>query len=103
VRDEVEKRWRGAFEGLGREMGVDGEKIVWGLVDGFLLYWNEVSLVWDCEWVLLIWVDQDVIAQLDVRIFLRVPHDVLRKRRHERHGYHTAGKEVDVYPRMTEI
>jgi hypothetical protein len=22
---------------------------------------------------------------------LRVPHDVLAKRRHERHGYHTAG------------
>lgn len=29
---------------------------------------------------------------MDVRIFLRVPHDVLKKRRHERHGYHTAGK-----------
>ncbi|KAF7362119.1 Fumarate reductase [Mycena venus] len=27
---------------------------------------------------------------LDVRIYLRVPHDVLRARRHERHGYHTA-------------
>lgn len=36
---------------------------------------------------------QEVIDQLDVRIFLRVPEPVLRKRRHERHGYHTAGKQ----------
>jgi len=36
---------------------------------------------------------QDVVDQLDVRIMLRVPHDVLKKRRHERHGYHTAGKK----------
>lgn len=43
VRDEVEKRWRDAFEQLEREMEVDGERIIWGLVDGFLLYWNEVS------------------------------------------------------------
>ena len=35
---------------------------------------------------------QEVIDKLDVRIFLRVPHDVLKQRRHERHGYHTAGK-----------
>ncbi|KAK0486078.1 P-loop containing nucleoside triphosphate hydrolase protein [Armillaria novae-zelandiae] len=33
---------------------------------------------------------QEVIEQLDVRIFLRVPHDVLKERRHQRHGYHTA-------------
>lgn len=40
---------------------------------------------------------QDVIDQLDVRIFLRVPEDVLKKRRHERHGYHTAGKNMLVF------
>ena len=38
-----------------------------------------------------------MIDQLDVRIFLRVPHDVLKKRRHERHGYHTAGRDIDDY------
>lgn len=40
---------------------------------------------------------QDVIDQLDVRIMLRVPHDVLRQRRHERHGYHTAGTKYPCY------
>ena len=29
---------------------------------------------------------------LDHKFFLRVPHDVLKQRRHERHGYHTAGR-----------
>jgi nicotinamide/nicotinate riboside kinase len=42
VRDEVGKRWKDAFEQLETEMKEKGEKIVWGLVDGFLLYWNEV-------------------------------------------------------------
>ncbi|KIJ67470.1 hypothetical protein HYDPIDRAFT_84316 [Hydnomerulius pinastri MD-312] len=50
-----------------------GVYIKWRLVDGFLLYW-----------------DKEVIDQLDIRIFLRVPHDVLKERREERHGYHTA-------------
>jgi len=29
---------------------------------------------------------------------LRVPHDVLKQRRHERHGYHTAGKKFPCPP-----
>jgi len=32
------------------------------------------------------------VDQLDIRVFLRVPNDVLQRRRHERHGYHTAGE-----------
>ncbi|KAI0256448.1 P-loop containing nucleoside triphosphate hydrolase protein [Lactifluus subvellereus] len=48
-------------------------RIVWGLVDGFLLYW-----------------DQEVVDTLDTRIFLRVPYDVLKERRSERSGYATA-------------
>lgn len=73
---ELRDRWVNKFETLGRQRATAGdEEIVWGLVDGFLLYWHP-----------------EVIAQLDVRIYLRVPHDVLRARRHERHGYHTAGK-----------
>jgi len=63
------------FEEL-KKANAAGEQVVWGLVDGFLLYWHP-----------------EVIEQLDVRIMLRVPHDVLKKRRHERHGYHTAGKQ----------
>ncbi|KAF8170292.1 P-loop containing nucleoside triphosphate hydrolase protein [Mycena galopus ATCC 62051] len=76
IPEAVRDRWIARFESLhaqcaaGDDADVD---IVWGLVDGFLLYWHP-----------------EVIAQLDVRIFLRVPHDVLRARRHERHGYHTA-------------
>lgn len=35
--------------------------------------------------------EQDVRRQLDTRVILRVPHEVLRQRRDERHGYHTAG------------
>ncbi|KAJ7287751.1 P-loop containing nucleoside triphosphate hydrolase protein [Mycena rebaudengoi] len=71
---ELRDKWVHVFEGLKKQRQVEeGERIVWGLVDGFLLYWSP-----------------EVIEQLDVRIYLRVPHDVLRKRRHERHGYHTA-------------
>ena len=39
-------------------------------------------------------VGQDVVDKLDYRIFLRVPHDVLKQRRHDRHGYHTAGRNA---------
>jgi len=49
------------------------EEIQWVIVDGFLLYW-----------------DKEIADQLDISIFLRVPHDALKQRRHERHGYHTA-------------
>jgi len=72
VEDKVLEKWIKEFETIKQDRK-DNEKIIWGLVDGFLLYWNK-----------------DVFDQLDVRIMLRVPHDVLKKRRHERHGYHTA-------------
>ncbi|KAG5638790.1 hypothetical protein H0H81_010019 [Sphagnurus paluster] len=74
VEDDVRDRWIQVFEGIKKRRQQNGqERIIWGLVDGFLLYWN-----------------QEVIDLLDVRIYLRVPEEVLRKRRHERHGYHTA-------------
>jgi nicotinamide/nicotinate riboside kinase len=72
VDDKVREKWIKEFESIKQEKQ-ESESIIWGLVDGFLLYWNK-----------------DVIDQLDVRIILRVPHDVLKQRRHERHGYHTA-------------
>ncbi|KAI0288107.1 hypothetical protein BC826DRAFT_1093141 [Russula brevipes] len=50
-----------------------GARVVWGLVDGFLLYW-----------------DQEVVDTLDARVFLRVSRDVLKQRRGERSGYVTA-------------
>ncbi|KAK2467856.1 hypothetical protein APHAL10511_000151 [Amanita phalloides] len=55
------------------EFGALGKEVSWVIVDGFLLYW-----------------DTEVVEQLDTRILLRVPYDVLKQRRHERHGYHTA-------------
>jgi len=61
------------FEKLAAEQERKGVRVKWGLVDGFLLYW-----------------DKGIIDELDIHLFLRVPHDVLKHRRHERHGYHTA-------------
>ncbi|GAB1521319.1 ribosylnicotinamide kinase [Rhizoctonia solani] len=59
---EVEGRW-----------AAKGFKVTWALLDGFLLYW-----------------DKEIVEKLDVKIFIHVPEEVLRKRRYERHGYHTA-------------
>ncbi|KAF9564775.1 P-loop containing nucleoside triphosphate hydrolase protein [Agrocybe pediades] len=74
IDEAVREKWIAEFERLKQQLEARRhERIIWGLVDGFLLYWNK-----------------DVIEQLDVRIMLRVPHDVLKQRRHERHGYHTA-------------
>ncbi len=40
---------------------------------------------------------QEVVDTLDARIFLRVPYDVLKKRRSERSGYATAGRPHFLY------
>jgi len=69
----VIERWTEEFRRIGEEREKGGEKVTWVLLDGFLLYWN-----------------RDVVDQIDVRVLLRAPHDVLRQRRHERNGYHTA-------------
>jgi nicotinamide/nicotinate riboside kinase len=42
MQGETERRWGDAFERLEMEMRGEGQEIVWGLVDGFLLYWNQV-------------------------------------------------------------
>ncbi|KZP22146.1 P-loop containing nucleoside triphosphate hydrolase protein [Athelia psychrophila] len=57
-------RGGGVFEAAAAKLE---QEVVWGLVEGFLMYWHP-----------------DVVAQLDVRVFLRVPHDVLKQRRLER-------------------
>ncbi|KAG0702970.1 hypothetical protein DFH29DRAFT_1044387 [Suillus ampliporus] len=59
----------------------DNINIVWGLVDGFLLYWN-----------------QELIEQLDVRIFLRVPLKTLESRRKARQVYITSKGDAWVDP-----
>ncbi|KAI0076154.1 P-loop containing nucleoside triphosphate hydrolase protein [Panus rudis PR-1116 ss-1] len=73
VDSETVQKWRETFTRIEEEHSRKGEHVVWILVDGFLLYWHP-----------------DVVSALDVRIFLRVPEEVLKKRREERHGYHTA-------------
>lgn len=87
-------RWRETFTKIQEEHEKAGEKIVWVVVDGFLLYWDQVySVILRTRKPLMIWA-KAVVDSLDVRAFLRVPEAVLKQRRHERHGYHTAGKTI---------
>lgn len=94
--DPVHRILRTRIQEVEDEQRKKGIRIIWGLIDGFLLYWDKVihyDLMAD---IFLADATQEVIDQLDVRFFLRVPHDVLKQRRHERHGYHTAGKNTIV-------
>ncbi|KAG2361571.1 P-loop containing nucleoside triphosphate hydrolase protein [Suillus spraguei] len=60
--------WKTRFQDLEQRCLVAANtKVIWVLVDGFMLYW-----------------DQDVIHQLDVCIFLRVQEHILKKRRETR-------------------
>jgi len=47
VSPDVIERWTEEFLRIGAEREKEGEKVVWVLLDGFLLYWNRVSL---CCW-----------------------------------------------------
>jgi nicotinamide/nicotinate riboside kinase len=40
--DGIVKQWREVFKQLETKMQQEGQQIVWALVDGFLLYWNDV-------------------------------------------------------------
>jgi nicotinamide/nicotinate riboside kinase len=43
------KRWNERFSSLRREWKErEGVEVVWGLVDGFLLYWDSVRVVFYC-------------------------------------------------------
>ena len=55
--------------------------MIWFLVDGFVLYSHPVSEHIDLADA------QDVVDLLNVKLFLRVPHDILKKRREERQTY----------------
>ncbi|KAF8479469.1 P-loop containing nucleoside triphosphate hydrolase protein, partial [Gautieria morchelliformis] len=96
VAESITAHWRRESERISKEhQEKHGARLVWAIVDGFLMYWNKACF---CFIVLLpfrperlhLTVHQKAIDQLDIRVFLRVPHDVLKQRRHERHGYHTA-------------
>lgn len=43
VKEQVREKWINEFETIKRGKQ-DRERIIWGLVDGFLLYWNKVSI-----------------------------------------------------------
>jgi nicotinamide/nicotinate riboside kinase len=45
MRDEIERWCRDSFAQLELDMKRKGERVVWGLVDGFLLYWDEVRCI----------------------------------------------------------
>ncbi|BGP18586.1 hypothetical protein JCM10213_002126 [Rhodosporidiobolus nylandii] len=69
ISDEVAAEWRRKFEEL-----VEGEadKPTFVIADGFLLL-----------------VDPESVREFDVRLFVREDYATLKRRREERHGYHT--------------
>lgn len=42
VDDAVREKWIAEFQQLKAKWTTEGERVVWGLVDGFLLYWHKV-------------------------------------------------------------
>ncbi|KAH7339636.1 P-loop containing nucleoside triphosphate hydrolase protein [Rhizoctonia solani] len=73
IPQDTMERFKAQFQEVESQWTFKGFDIIWALLDGFLLYW-----------------DKEVVDYLDVKIFMHVSEEVLRKRRHERHGYHTA-------------
>jgi nicotinamide/nicotinate riboside kinase len=44
VKDSIVTRWRRESEGLAKEHQEKyGERLVWAIADGFLMYWNKVE------------------------------------------------------------
>lgn len=90
VTDQWARKLLDIQEHARREQRVE---LIWGLVDGFLLYWYPVSNIR----LFMPFVanpvapTQDIVHELDVRLFLRVSYDTLKARRENRFGYHTAG------------
>jgi len=75
--DKIISEWRVRSEKLASEhLEKYGEKLVWALIDGFLLYW-----------------DERIVSNLDVRVFIRVPEVISRARREAR-AYHTPEGDV---------
>jgi hypothetical protein len=76
---------------MAEEQGVE---IIWALADGFLLYWHPVCLSSIPNMRALTCFLQDIVRELDTRLFLRVSPKTLKHRRDDRNGYRTAGKNV---------
>ncbi|KAK7458727.1 ribosylnicotinamide kinase [Stygiomarasmius scandens] len=68
VEEEIIAGWKARSEKLASEhLEKNGEKLIWVIIDGFLMFW-----------------DERVISDLDVRVFIRTPEDVVRARREAR-------------------
>jgi nicotinamide/nicotinate riboside kinase len=78
----VFERARARFTEIEADSHARGEAIVWYIVDGFVLFWDKVS--WRQRIGLT---NKAIVDMLDIRIFLRVPHDILKQRRDERQVY----------------
>jgi nicotinamide/nicotinate riboside kinase len=72
VDPEVQAQYKRRFENV--------ENVLWCIVDGFVLYWDQVG---GPKAELM----QPVADMLDVKLFLRTPHDLLRERREARRVY----------------
>ncbi|OCF34208.1 nicotinamide riboside kinase [Kwoniella heveanensis BCC8398] len=81
VQPGVFDRWRSEFERLKATEREKGTELVVYIVDGFVLYY-----------------DPAVVDNLDIRIFLRVPRDILQSRREERQVYVLQPGDVWVDP-----
>ena len=44
IDSELEERWKRTFEELAEQEKAKGVELVWALVEGFVLYWDPVSL-----------------------------------------------------------
>ncbi|BGO93599.1 ribosylnicotinamide kinase [Rhodotorula toruloides] len=70
ISEEVTEKWRSRFEEL---LQHDEEKPTIVIAEGFLML-----------------VDPESVRNFDLRFFIREDYATLKKRRYERHGYHTA-------------
>ncbi|KAF9261949.1 P-loop containing nucleoside triphosphate hydrolase protein [Marasmius fiardii PR-910] len=96
IDDEKIAQWKSRSEKFAStHLEKTGEKLVWVLIDGFLLYWDEVGYSFPPRFCdnLKLTTAQRIISNLDVRVFIRVPEDVARARREAR-AYHTPEGDV---------
>ncbi|OCF61435.1 nicotinamide riboside kinase [Kwoniella mangroviensis CBS 10435] len=70
IQEDIFTEWKDRLRRYIDEQESKGVELVWYIVDGFVLYW-----------------DKEIVDNLDVRIFLRVPYSVLKARREERQVY----------------
>jgi nicotinamide/nicotinate riboside kinase len=86
--------WTARFQDLGQRCLIAANtKVIWVLVDGFMLYWDQVCNAprskKSSHNVFGTIHFQDVIRQLDVCMFLRIPKHILKKRRGARFRFLT--------------